>query len=780
MAHKFSLSAILLLMLMPLNVLAASSVTITSPTLDIEVVEGDDFFSEVLNDPIDFDKRRDIRWEENWDDSSIAVGNGQWSGTAGNNEAYVYAHFHGFFDNISNPPANNGKLGANFPIDTSKYRGFSVMSAISSLDDQARKVLRWTRDLTNPKLDNTGFNVDWIDAFIAPGDGGTTNTKTIYHGGGKMILDIQDFSGNSGWTGADITGLLYDQRINAAAGVSETYEMMRVFDPDSAPLVTIRWDYSELPTTGTDPRVNIYIDSDNTGFDGVFMARVPVNNGFVSDVINGTGEYTFQTAALPPGTYYFYVKVMDAFEDTDDLIVQSGYSAALTVNAKTRITFQNPGYTSGEDYATAVLSNPWDFNDEIDVSNLNFDESLKQFKDHAFTNGSFTATAYIPDANRPGQTETDAQVWLNTDFGNDATPIDTSKYRYLTYEMSMDPTGYTTISDKVARGWVVRIVWWKEGSTDASVTGDMFAYEDIHSYSVDLKNVTLAPVTPGVPQLGWTGIDQAKIFRFDPCETDPDTIFFVHDIKLTANPEPDYTTNTFDMAYTTSDQESETATVEFYSDDDNSGFDGILIGLESNVMPGTNTYSFSTADLPQADYHIYAVVTDVFGNVTKTYADVPLSVTHGAITGNLIPRYRLYNPFELKHHYTTDLNEYNVLGSLGWIQEGIAYYVYDAAVTVDSVQATPFYRLYNPNTFKHHWTTDANEYNVLGSIGWNQEGIDSYIFMSQVSDTVTLYRLYNPSSFTHLWTTDLNERNVLVGQGWNDEGVAGYVFNSAN
>jgi len=153
---------------------------------------------------------------------------------------------------------------------------------------------------------------------------------------------------------------------------------------------------------------------------------------------------------------------------------------------------------------------------------------------------------------------------------------------------------------------------------------------------------------------------------------------------------------------------------------------------------------------------------------------------YGSAAAERIPRYRLYNPYDFKHHYTTDLNEYNVLGSYGWNQEGIAYYVYDGAVTVDSAQATPFYRLYNPNNFKHLWTTDANEYSVLASIGWTQEGIDSYIFISEVTGSVPLYRLYNPNNFKHLWTTDLNERNVLIGLGWNDEGITGYVFNSEN
>lgn len=766
---------------MTLSVLAAPSVTITSPTSDVDVIEGDEFFTDVLNDPIDFDKRRDIRWEENWDDSSITAGSGKWTGITGNDQAYIYVHFHGFEGDDSNPPANTGKIGANYPIDTSKYTGFSVMSAISSQNERSRKVLRWTRDLTNPILDDSGLYVQWLDAFIASVDGGTTNTTLIYHGAGETILDIRDLSGNSDWTGADITGLIYDQSISATGGGSETFEMMRVFDPDSAPTQKISWNFSELTSTGVDPRVNIYIDTNNSSFDGMFLARVPVNNGTGSDTVDGTGQYVIQTAALPPGTYYFYVEVMDAHEDTDDLIVRSGYSAGLTVNAKTWISFQNPSYTSGEDYATAVLGNPWDFEDEVDVYNLNSDESLKQFKDYLFMDGNFTATAYIPAANQSEQTETDAQIWLNTDYDSGNTPIDTSKYRYLTYQISMDPTDYTTISNKISSGWIVRLVWWENGNNiDGSVTGDILTYEDVHSYSIDLKNVTLSAVAEGSPQLGWTGIDQAKVFRIDPCETDLDTIFYLYDVKLTANPEPDYITFTFDIEYTTSDQESENATVEFYRDDDDSGFDGTSIGSESNVTPGTNSYSFSTVDLPQGDYYIYAVVTDEYGNVTKTYADVPMSVTQGEITGNLVPRYRLYNPYDYAHHYTTDLNEYNVLGSIGWEQEGIGYYVYDAAVTEDFVQATPFYRLYNPNNGNHHWTTDANEYSVLGTIGWTQEGVDSYIFLSQVTDSVPLYRLYNSNDSKHLWTIDLNEHDVLVGLGWNDEGIAGYVFNSSN
>ena len=144
--------------------------------------------------------------------------------------------------------------------------------------------------------------------------------------------------------------------------------------------------------------------------------------------------------------------------------------------------------------------------------------------------------------------------------------------------------------------------------------------------------------------------------------------------------------------------------------------------------------------------------------------------------GKQIWRYRLYNPNDYHHHYTTDPNEYNILGSIGWVQEGAACKIYDGFYRIDSVDTVPYYRLYNPNSYEHHWTTDANEYNVLGTIGWIQEGVDGYVFASQVSGSEPLYRLYNPNDGLHHWTRDAHERNVLIGYGFVDEGIACYVF----
>ena len=126
--------------------------------------------------------------------------------------------------------------------------------------------------------------------------------------------------------------------------------------------------------------------------------------------------------------------------------------------------------------------------------------------------------------------------------------------------------------------------------------------------------------------------------------------------------------------------------------------------------------------------------------------------------------------------YTENVAEYNALGTMGWIQEGIAYYIYNSVIEIDSVNSEPLYRVYNPESGLHHWTMDENEYNTLGSIGWTMEGAVGYVFQTQVTGSVPLYRLYYPSDGSHHWTMDQNERDTLVGYGWIDEGISGYVF----
>ena len=145
----------------------------------------------------------------------------------------------------------------------------------------------------------------------------------------------------------------------------------------------------------------------------------------------------------------------------------------------------------------------------------------------------------------------------------------------------------------------------------------------------------------------------------------------------------------------------------------------------------------------------------------------------------LVTRYRLYSPGTYEHLYTTDQNEYNTLPvCCAWQPEGAIYRVFNGAGTYDGVNAVPYYRLYNPSSYQHLWTTYASEYSFLPTVGWHQEGIDGYILPSSAVGAVPLYRLYlNAQGGLHLWTTDANERNYLIANaGWWDEGISGYVI----
>ena len=157
--------------------------------------------------------------------------------------------------------------------------------------------------------------------------------------------------------------------------------------------------------------------------------------------------------------------------------------------------------------------------------------------------------------------------------------------------------------------------------------------------------------------------------------------------------------------------------------------------------------------------------------LTPNYVTTPASGTKAA-------RYRVYNPNAGHHHYTTSFGEYDFLGNVGWNQEGVSCYIFDTVSSVDSVLSHVYYRTYNPNSGEHFWTMSEAEYNFLGTVGWNLEGTDGHLFAESVTLSVPLYRVYNPNSGYHHWTIDANEKTFLVSIGWNDEGIAGYVFTS--
>ena len=127
--------------------------------------------------------------------------------------------------------------------------------------------------------------------------------------------------------------------------------------------------------------------------------------------------------------------------------------------------------------------------------------------------------------------------------------------------------------------------------------------------------------------------------------------------------------------------------------------------------------------------------------------------------------YRVYNPGNGKHHYTTDPAERDFLAENGWIYEGIAWNA--------PKEGDPIYRVYNPGNDNHLYTMDIKERDNLVKGGWNYEGILCY---SAGSDGVPLYRVFNPyvTLNPHHYTDSLEECAFLESNGWKVEGISWY------
>ena len=150
-------------------------------------------------------------------------------------------------------------------------------------------------------------------------------------------------------------------------------------------------------------------------------------------------------------------------------------------------------------------------------------------------------------------------------------------------------------------------------------------------------------------------------------------------------------------------------------------------------------------------------------------------ITFNIVDGTIpetINMYRLYNPNSGEHFYTSSIEERNVLIDAGWNYEGVGW-------IAPSTSSTPVYRLYNQFGGEHHYTTDLTERNYLISIGWNDEGIGWY---SDDDQSIPLYRQYNPNQYAnnHNYTVSQEENDWLVSLGWQAEGIGWYAIGSIN
>ena len=150
----------------------------------------------------------------------------------------------------------------------------------------------------------------------------------------------------------------------------------------------------------------------------------------------------------------------------------------------------------------------------------------------------------------------------------------------------------------------------------------------------------------------------------------------------------------------------------------------------------------------------------------------------------IIGLWRLYNPITYDHFYTTSSSEKTDAETRsGYRQEGgVAGYIHANPTN----NTTPLYRLYNPSSRQHFYTIDLGEKNaVTTKYGYIDEGITGYVETQGKPNTLALRRLYNSTTRDHFYVMagsfggDDEVRAAIQNHGYADEGISGYIhFNN--
>lgn len=364
------------------------------------------------------------------------------------------------------------------------------------------------------------------------------------------------------------------------------------FLPVSNAGIEVRIDYATLSPSPTGAGVTI----------GWSASDEPVDLSFSSDPggehatpIAGNlsgGSYLWQTPNLAPGTYYVHGSGARG---------QRLSSAVLVVDAPPRGTLIAPSYTSGPDYATTVLRNPWDMSSAADI------QLARKVSGASLANGIYSATS-LPSTSRTG----DPGIFLRV---NPRSPINTRRFRYLTYRMWVDDQGLLA-----SNGGVARIIWYEKNTLPPFVvTQDIKLYKGWRTVTVDLATAYREAMSRTGP---WSSYN-VSFLRLDPHESPVPRRFAIDWVKLTGD---NVAGSSYRIRYLAEDAEG-SPTARFFTGGSRNprGSAPIICQPDPTPPPGAGrTCLWDTSTLPAGKYFVHMRLVDSAGNLSWVTSDLPL------------------------------------------------------------------------------------------------------------------------------------------------------------
>ncbi|MEM7590756.1 MAG: hypothetical protein AAF383_04435, partial [Cyanobacteria bacterium P01_A01_bin.83] len=141
--------------------------------------------------------------------------------------------------------------------------------------------------------------------------------------------------------------------------------------------------------------------------------------------------------------------------------------------------------------------------------------------------------------------------------------------------------------------------------------------------------------------------------------------------------------------------------------------------------------------------------------------------------------FRFFDPTAGGHFYTVDEAEKD------FVRDNLDNYLfegetYQAISTITDNGAEEVYRLFNPSTGVHLYTTSEVERDFIieNLDNFDYEGAKFYAYDSQVEGSMPVYRFYEPTLGVHFYTPSEVERDNVIDNldNYNFEGIAYYAM----
>ncbi|MFA5802371.1 MAG: hypothetical protein WC911_07830 [Thermoleophilia bacterium] len=558
-SHPVVLAGIIVAVSLVFAVFGAAVASAVPPAVSPAVAgfnEAADYSSEAFADPFDFGNAEDLNLTPN-----VATFNVSNVTMNGGNLAFDAAPG-GMIQPVQSGAFPHGRDSDIYTLDASKYSRLSIRM-YSSLNYPVAGGILW--------FNCWGFN------------GSCEGAMSFLLQPGWNTYDLQLTPNLMGipWSGA-MKSILIEP--SASAPVHVEIDWMRLYQPAGSVNLTVQGDYAS----------EVWWDSDSNPANNDSSVIGGKGAGRLSGYVANGGTVSFPASAYPPGAYRFYTKQNGQV---------SAYSNPLTLNAKPDPLINDPDVAGGDDYATVVRGDSWDFWQPTDGTVFN---SISVYGAGVLRGGY------------AGPYPNDPQVYLPL-----AGPVDATLYHRLTYRIFYD--GPFGLANAPGGGMVARLIWNVNGGYHDSQ--DMIILPGWQTVSVDLKTnpPSLAEDEASGNPVGWGGPASpwVSVMRFDPHEDPGGRVWWLDEVRLARN---DRGNPYFNVRFQDNTWEAGT-TAEIWADNDASGFNGTRIASGIDVSEGENTHVWDGRGVGAGTWWLYVVLQDPGGAIGRVYSTGPVDMS---------------------------------------------------------------------------------------------------------------------------------------------------------